>query len=705
MRFGKWFGAMLAGPLLVAWAGIGAPMMDKNMTDDPYRWLEDVHGAKALSWVKQQNGRSLGLLKSDPDYPRYYETILANLDATDRIPYARMDHQFAFNYWQDAQHPKGIWRRATLADYVTANPHWETLIDADALSAKEHESWVWEGSYCAPSLSRCLISLSRGGGDAHVLREFDLKSKSFMPEGFTLPETKSNYAYIDDDTILFGNALGPGSYTASGYPRLVKLWHRGTPIAEAQTVFEGKQNDVSIGPAVLHGPSGNTPLIVRSVSFFQTEYYYVRKDGSTTKLPLPVSAQVKGETQGNLIFTLREDWSLGDMRFAKGSLLAMPLGPWLQTGALPAIATLYVPDRRSSIEEVAAGRDAVYAAIYDNVIGSVHVFRPNDQDKWTDTKLPLPGGGSTHVVAANNWGPEAEFAFESYLTPTTLYHDKGDNRPEAIKSLPARFDASGLTTEQFEATSKDGTKIPYFVVRSTVLVKPAPTVLYGYGGFEISLTPSYSANLGKLWLTKEGVFVVANIRGGGEFGPAWHDAALLANRQKAFDDFEAVAQDLMARHITTPKQLGIMGGSNGGLLVAATMVQRPDLFGAVVCQVPLTDMLRYTKFGAGPSWVAEYGDPADADARATLLKYSPYQNVKADVRYPPVLFITATSDDRVTPVHARKMAARMEAQGHDVLFYENTEGGHAAAANHRQAAEMWALSFIYLKKRLGLGQR
>jgi prolyl oligopeptidase len=681
---------------------MGAAKMEKPAADDPYLWLEDVHGAKPLDWVKKQNERSLALLKSDPDYQKYYDTILSILDATDRIPYARFQHEWAYNYWQDAQHSKGIWRRATVADYTTATPHWETVLDVDALAAKEHESWVWEGGDCSPSLSRCLISLSRGGGDAHVLREFDIKTKTFVPDGFTLPETKSNYAYIDEDTILFGNALGPGSYTASGYPRIVKLWRRGTPIADAKTVFEGKKEDVSIGPAVMHGPMGNVPLIARAVSFFQTEYYYVGKGGSTRKMPLPLSADLKGATQGNLIFTLREDWSLGDAHFAKGSLLAMPLGPWVLMDTMPVIATLYVPGPRTSIEEVSEGRDAVYAAIYNNVIGSVHAFRPGADGKWTDTKLPLPSGASTHIVATNDWGPEAEYALESYLMPTTLYHDKGDDRPAAIKSLPARFDTSGLTMEQFEAISKDGTKIPYFVVRAKSSAGPAPTVLYGYGGFEISMTPGYSANFGKLWLTKGGVYAVANIRGGGEFGPGWHDAALLTNRQKSFDDFQAVAGDLIARGITTHKQLGIMGGSNGGLLVSATMVQRPDLFGAVVCQVPLTDMLRYTHIGAGASWAAEYGDPADPKMRDAILKYSPYQNVRAGVKYPPVLFVTATSDDRVTPVHARKMAARMEAQGHDVLFYENTEGGHAAAANHRQAAEMWALSFIYLKKKLGL---
>ncbi len=335
---------------------------------------------------------------------------------------------------------------------------------------------------------------------------------------------------------------------------------------------------------------------------------------------------------------------------------------------------LYTPGPRSSIQAVAPGRDAVYASIFDNVTGSIHAFRLKG-GTWSDTKLDLPANGSTDIVSTNDFGPEALFTYESYLKPTTLYFDAGDDKPVAIKSLPERFDSSNLVTEQFQAASDDGTMIPYFVTRPKNLSGPAPTILYGYGGFQLSQLPSYSANFGMLWLTHGGIFVDTNIRGGGEFGPGWHDAALKENHHKAFDDFTAIARDLVKRGLTTPKQLAIMGGSNGGLLVSAVMVQHPELFGAVVCQVPLIDMIRYTQIGAGQSWADEYGDPADPAARAYILKYSPYQNVKPGVKYPPVLFTTATSDDRVTPVHARKMAAKMEAMGDDVLFFENTDGG------------------------------
>jgi prolyl oligopeptidase len=708
MHFGKWaLGVVMAGTIAGAWHAMGAAKVNeaKINVEDSFIWLEDVHGAKPLAWVKEQNARSLATLKADPDYQKYYDTILAVLDAKDRIPYGQIDHNSVFNFWQDAEHPKGVWRRTTIADYANPNPKWEILIDLDKLSGDEHEDWVWKGADCAPSLTHCLVNLSRGGGDAVVVREFDLGTKSFVKDGFQLAEAKSQIGYLDEDTVLVGTDFGPGSMTTSGYPRVLKLWKRGEPLANAKALLEGKNTDVLVGASISRGPSGTTALAVRAITFYETEYSTMAADGSLKKLPLPLSADVKGVAKGNLIFTLREDWTFGGKTFAKGSLLAMPLMAQSPPGAgaaVPAIVMLYVPGPRDSVEQVAIGRDAVYASIYENVTGSVHAFRPLDPGKWSDAKLDLPPGGSTHLISTNDWGPEAEFSFESYLVPPTLYHDTGDNHPMALKQLPARFDASGLTMAQFEATSRDGTKIPYFVVRAKNLTGPAPTVLYGYGGFEISMTPGYSANFGKLWLTKGGVYAIANIRGGGEFGPAWHDAALKTNRQKAYEDFQAVAADLVRRKITAPKQLGIMGGSNGGLLVSANMVERPDLFGAVVCQVPLIDMLRYTHIGAGASWIAEYGDPADPKMREAILKYSPYQNVKRTVKYPPVFFVTATSDDRVTPVHARKMAARMEAQGHDVLFYENTDGGHAAAADHKQAAEMWALSFVYLKQKLGL---
>jgi len=685
--------------VLAAAPALGAELEQK----DPYLWLEDVHGDKALGWVAEQNATSAKALKADPRYQSNYNQILEVMDAQDRIPFGALKQTFVFNVWQDGANPKGLWRRTTIAEHQSTNPKWETLLDVDQLSKDEGISWVFKGGACTPDLSRCLVSLSPGGGDAVVVREFDMATKSFVKGGFALTEAKSSTAWVDDNTVLFATDFGKGSLTTSGYPRIVKLWRRGETLETAKTVFEGKETDVGVELASFQSPDGTVPVIFNAPSFFETEYYTLLPDFSAIKIPLPLSAQVQGITKGQMLVTLRQDWvqQEGQTAIPKGSLIAFPIQSYLRTRMFPRAAVLFTPDARSSIEQVATGRDAAYVAILHNVTSSVHAFRPT-ADGWSDTKLNLPEGGTASIVSANTFGPEAQFAYESFLTPPTLYHDNGDDKPHAIKSLPARFDASGLVSEQFEATSKDGTKIPYFVVRQKDASGPRPTVLYGYGGFEVSLTPSYSANFGRLWLTKGGTYVLANIRGGGEFGPAWHDAALTTNRQKAFDDFAAVAEDLEKRKFTTPKQLGIMGGSNGGLLVSTVMTQRPDLFGAVVCQVPLIDMIRYTQIGAGASWAAEYGDPADPKMRDYILTYSPYQNVSADKKYPPVFFVTATSDDRVTPVHARKMAAKMEAQGHQVLFYENTEGGHAAAADHRQAAEMWGLSFVYLAKELGL---
>jgi prolyl oligopeptidase len=698
-------GAGIGFAALFIFSSHGGEGKVQGKLNDPYLWLENVHGEQPLGWVEHENARTLKILASDPAYKSDFDSVLAILDAEDRIPFGDIDRQYVFNFWQDEKNPKGLWRRTTIADYESASPHWVTLLDVDKLAESERENWVFKGAACSPRLERCVLSLSRGGGDATVVREFDLATNSFLKEGFTLPEAKSSAAYLDEDTILFGTDFGKGSLTTSGYPRIVKMWKRGTPIADAKVALEGKPGDVSVVPSVLRAPDKSLGVILRATSFFETEYYLPGAAGQWTKLPLPRSTYVHGMTGGQLVFTLRGDWTTPEGRkVAKGSLVAMAVKPFLDGGKLPPVVVLYAPGPRDSVEQVVTGRDAVYAAIYENVVGSIHAFRFDaGNNAWKDLRLELPGGGATHVVATNDYGPEAQFRFESFLVPTTLYADEGSDRPRAIKSLPARFDANGLSTTQFAAISADGTKIPYFVVAPAGSGSPKPTVLYGYGGFEISQTPWYWANAGRLWLAKGGVIAVANIRGGGEFGPAWHDVAVKTHRQRSFDDFAAVARDLEARRITTPRQLGIMGGSNGGLLVSTVMTQHPELFGAVVCQVPLIDMLRYTKIGAGASWVGEYGDPDNPAMRTAILKYSPYQNVKAGATYPPVLFVTATSDDRVTPAHARKMAAKMLAQGHDVLFFENTEGGHSAAADHRQAAEMWALSFVYLKEKLGLG--
>lgn len=707
MRFGKWvFGALVV-------AGFGSAAWAAGLTPDspdPWLWLADLKSAKAQDWVKAHNDKALAALKSDPRYAETHDALLKILDANDRIADGQLDHGDVLNFWQDKDHVRGLWRKTTIADYKTATPHWETLLDVDKLDADEHANFVWQGADCAPGNDHCLLTLSPGGSDATTVREFDPSTKSFIKDGFTLPLSKLNATYVDKDTVLFGTDFGPGSMTKSSYPRIVKLWHRGEKISDAKTVFTAGENDVSAIPSVWRGPYGTIAVIVRGLTAFESEFYYVAPDGSTKKLPLPKGTNLAGVTNGSLVFTLRDAWTAPTgQKIAKGALVAFPVKPFAD-GKAPSYSVLYSPDAHSSVETVGAGRDAVFAAIYKNVTGSIHAFRAKPNGTWSDEDLGLPAGGSARIISTNDWGPEAYFEYESFLKPVTLYAYDGTGKAVEIKSEPARFDSSNLVSEQFWVTSKDGVKVPYFLIHNKGQKGPAPTILYSYGGFELSLTPWYWNDghrplfPGVPWFSKGGAIAVANIRGGGEFGPAWHQAALLANRQKAFDDFQAVGQDLVNRHVTDPKHLGMVGASNGGVLVTATMVQRPDLFAAVIAQRPLVDMLRYTKYGAGQSWVGEYGDPANPKDRAWILKYSAYQNMKANVKYPPILFVTETSDDRVTPFFARMMAAKMEAAKQDVLFYEDPEGGHGPGATHEEAANYWALSYTYFAQKLGLAK-
>jgi prolyl oligopeptidase len=683
-------------------AHAAAPADDTN----PYLWLSNIHGQKALAWVAAQNGRSDLALEAAPTYARDRSQILDVLNANTRIPEGTLDHGWVLNFWQDTDHVRGIWRRATIADYARKAPHWQTLLDVDQLDTRLHEDWVWQGADCTPYFDRCLVKLSPGGGDAAEVREYDPQTRRFVSGGFTLPVAKSDAEYLSPDAVLIATDFGPGSMTPSSYPRIVKLWHRGEPLASARTVFEGHPDDMAVDPAVFRGPYGTVALIIRRPSFFSADYYVLRPDGTTLQLSLPKDAQVQGVTRGQLIATLQKPWTVGGRTIGQGALIAYPVLAYARTGHEQRVSVLYTPGPHAMIDEVSAGQDAVYASIYEDVTGSIHEFRGSN-GKWSDRRLALPHGGSTSIVSTDDWGPQAYFSFQSFLTPPSLYAYGGQASPQLIKSQPAVFDAREIAVRQYWATSKDGTKVPYFLIRPKKAQGPIPTILYGYGGFQLSLTPWYwneghePLDVGQTWLTRGGAIAVANIRGGGEFGPAWHQAALKYHRQRAYDDFEAVAADIERRSLATPRQLGIVGASNGGLLVSTVMVERPDLFGAVVCQRPLIDMLSYTHFGAGASWTGEYGDPADPKMAAYIRTYSPFQNVKRGVDYPPILFIAETTDDRVTPVFARMMAAKMEAQGHDVLFNEATEGGHGAGATHAEEAEYWALSYAFLAKRLG----
>ena len=679
---------------------------------DPYLWLEDVDGAKALAWVKEQDAESRAELESKPEYRRIHDRFLEIYNSRRRIPYVEKRGKWLYNFWQDEEAPRGVWRRTTLEEYRKPDPKWEVLIDLDKLSADEKEKWVWKGATCLrPEQRHCLVELSRGGADAVEVREYDTVEKRWVKDGFFSPESKQDVAWIDANTIFISRDYGPGTMTRSGYPRIVKEWKRGTPLAAAKTVFEGEPGDVGSSAWVVREPGRTYEGIRRSVTFFEGEDY-LREGGHWIRLATPRDSTVS-VGMGWLFVRLRSDWKPAQREFPAGSLLAIDLDRFL-SGARD-FEAIFEPSKRVSLQFYGATRHKLLLHLLDNVNGRVVELTPppkptsplgegRGEGRWASREIPVPPNSSIGVGAYDrDSSDDFWLTATGFLEPTTLYleHAKGGAREE-LKSLPAFFDAKDLAVTQYEATSKDGTKIPYFAVMRTDAKRDGstPTVLYGYGGFEISMTPSYSGTLGAGWLEQGGAYLLANIRGGGEFGPAWHAAAQKEHHQRSFDDFIAVAEDAIRRGITSPAHLGIMGGSNGGLLVAATFIERPELFKAVVCQVPLLDMKRYSHLLAGDSWVAEYGDPDNPADWAYISKYSPYQNVKKGVKYPRVFFYTTTRDDRVHPGHARKMVAKMKAQGHDVLYFENTEGGHGAGSTPAQQAYMWALTYTFLYNEL-----
>ncbi|WP_426051580.1 prolyl oligopeptidase family serine peptidase [Brevundimonas sp. SL161] len=674
---------------------------------DPYLWLEDVDGARAMAWVEEHNTRSLGVLQGDPRYEGLHEQALALVQARDRIPSPGFTHDGQIdNFWQDATHVRGIWRRTTIASYRTDAPQWETILDLDALSAAEGKNWVYKGSSCLPPQERlCLISLSDGGKDAVVVREFDSESRTFVDGGFELPESKGGVTWVDADTLLIARDFGPGTMTSSGYPMIVKRLKRGQTIDQAETLFTGQPSDVSVGGGALRNADGviQAVIINRGVNFYESETHLLNADGTTTRLQLPAKSDIDALVQGQLVVTIKEDWTApSGQAFKTGDVVAWNLDAWLADQAAPA-QLLIRPGARESVESVTATRNKLVVALYENVRGAAYVYTPNPSGQWSRSRLDLPANSTVGLGSASEQDDRIFVSVAGYLSPSTLsLVDAATGEMAQVKSIPAKFDASGMTVEQFEARSADGTMIPYFVVHKTDMALDGsnPTLLYGYGGFQVSQLPGYSPTVGKLWLERGGVYVVANVRGGGEFGPNWHEAALQQNRQRAHEDFQAVAMDLEARNITSQPRLGIMGGSQGGLFMGAMLTQRPDLINAAVIQVPLFDMFRFHRLLAGASWRAEYGDPDIPEQRAWIGEYSPYQNLRAGQPYPEVFIHTSTKDDRVHPGHARKAAARLEELGYPVLFYENTDGGHAAGANLRETARRIALEYTYLSRRL-----
>lgn len=669
------------------------------MQIDPYLWLEDVTGEKALSWAKQQNDRSLGILGS-ADQSALRDRLLSIYNSQDKLPYVVKRGPHLYNFWQDAQHKRGLWRRTTLEEYKKKEPRWEVMIDLDALAEAEHENWVF-GSvvWLEPQFTRVLLRLSRGGGDAEVVREYDVVAKAFVKDGFQLPEAKSFVSWRDIDTLYVGTDFGPGSLTSSGYPRISKLWKRGTELGAATQIFEGKDADVGVDAGRDWHQGRTIDAVTRSITFFENETFILEGDKAEL-LAKPNDAEVSF-FQDFVLFQLRSVWTEAGTTWPAGSLLAAPLAAY--RAGKRQLQAVYTPAPNRSLESWSGTKNTLLLNVLEDVHSKVQVAR-YQQGRWVTEDLPVTGLDTVTASAYDDEHGDAYwFISSSFVSPDQVaLGDLGKKSREVLRSGPQFFSADGLEVTQHFAVSKDGTRIPYFQVskRGVALDANNPTLLTGYGGFEVSLPPAYNPTVGAAWLERGGVFVQANIRGGGEYGPAWHEAALKKNRQRAYDDFIAVAEDLIARKVTQPKRLGIMGGSNGGLLMGVMFTQRPELWGAVVCSVPLLDMKRYHTLLAGASWMGEYGDPDNPEEWAVLAQYSPYQNVRAGVPYPRVFFTTSTRDDRVHPGHARKMVARMLEQGHDVLYFENMEGGHAGAANNEQRAHMKSLEYAYLAAQL-----
>ena len=695
--------ALLAGLLVtasLASASLGAQDLTPSNPNDPFLWLEEVQSERALTWVRERNARSLGVLEGDPRFAALNAQALEIVNATDRIPSPSFWAGGISNFWQDRTNVRGLWRRTTLASYREAAPAWETILDVDALARAEGKNWVFRGGNCLePEERYCLVSLSDGGKDAVEIREFDAVERRFIDGGFRFPEGKQSVAWLDRNTLLVSREWTPGELTNSGYAYVVKRVTRGQPLERAVEVFRGDKADVSASGFALRDADGRVAatLLSRGRTFWESEIHQLTPSG-TRRLPFPARQNLHGLVEGQLLFTANEDWN----GFKSGDVLSYDLAALLRDPASAKAELVLRPGPRESVEGLVTTKTRLVVALYENVRGAVFAYR-RVNGAWTRTRLPLPENVTVSLGSVEQGSDRVFVSVTGFLTPQTLYlADAGAARVEQVKQAPAKFDATGLIVEQHEATSADGTKVPYFLVRRADAPRDGsvPTLLYGYGGFQISQLPSYSAIRGKLWLERGGAFAVANTRGGGEFGPSWHQAAIGRNRDRAHEDFIAVAEDLVAQRFTSPRRLGIQGGSQGGLFMGVAMTRRPDLFNAVIIGVPLFDMLRFHLLPAGASWIGEYGNPEIAEERAWILKYSPYQALAAGRNYPEPFIFTSTKDDRVHPGHARKAAARLEQLGYPYLYYENTDGGHSAAANLVETARRNALEYTYLTRKL-----
>jgi len=672
--------------------------------EDPFLWLEEVQGKRALAWVAAQNAKSKAALEGDPRYQTFLNEALAIFTATDRIAAPGFRADGIDNFWQDKTHTRGLWRRTTLDSYSTASPKWESVLDMDALGKAEGRPWVWKGANCLdPDERLCLVALSDGGKDAVEVREFDTRSKSFVQGGFRIPEGKHRIDWVDENTLAVATEFAKGELTTSGYPFIVKLLKRGQTLDQATELYRGSAADGGYGvsPEALHDKDGKLQgvLIVRPTGTFDAEHY-LSADGRSApvRVPLPAKASYQTFVDGQLVFTLEEAWG----GFQQGALIAYDLNALKRDTAAAKPVLIFQPNARQAVEGVTSTKNKLIVHLMEDVKGAVDVWDLQGGE-WTVRRMDLPKNASINLGSASGSSDRLFVSVQGFLQPTSLWlADAEKGTAKQVKALPARFDASTQTVEQFWATSKDGTKIPYFLVRSKSVPMDGstPVLVYGYGGFQVSKPPVYLPEVGKLWLERGGAYVIANIRGGGEFGPAWHQSVLRENRQKSFDDFAAVQEDLIARKISSSRRIGIYGRSNGGVLTTAVMTQRPELMNAVVVESPLVDMLRYHKLSAGASWTGEYGDPDNPADAAFIAKYSGYQNLREGVRYPKAYITTNTKDDRVHPGHARKYAAKLEAMGVPYLYFEDTEGGHSYDAAPTKNAERWARHYVYLSQQL-----
>ena len=681
-----------------------------KMVDDPHLWLEEIDGDDVLSWVRARNETTVAQL-GDARFELMRAEALEVLDTDTRIPYVRRRGEFLYNFWRDAANPRGLWRRTTLEGYRSAAGDWDVIIDLDELARNDGENWVWAGAdVIEPDHTRALVSLSRGGSDATEVREFDMWTRDFVAGGFELPEAKSRVSWEDHDTVLVGTDFGPGSLTDSGYPRVLKRWRRGQPLAEATTLFSGSPTDVAVSGGVDRTPGYERTLVYRAIDFFNDEVYQLRA-GELIRIDAPTDASLSVHREW-LLIELRTDYYRGSGTYPAGSLLAADYERFLDGTA--DLSVVFSPDAHSCLHQYAWTRDRLVLVTLTDVASKTEVVTPGTWHREAVRGVGANDGfANTVIVAADHTGSEIFLDTSGFLTPSRLLHGAPSAGAEMteIKRAPSFFDSSGLTVSQHFATSADGTSVPYFVVgharsqspdpQSQDSPPPGPTLLGGYGGFEVSRTPGYDGLLGRLWLARGGTYVLANIRGGGEYGPGWHNQAMREGRHRVAEDFAAVAADLVTRGITDVAHLGAQGGSNGGLLMGIMATKYPELFGALVCQVPLLDMKRFHLLLAGASWVAEYGDPDNPADWEFISEYSPYQNIVAERRYPPMLITTSTRDDRVHPGHARKMTAALEEAGQPVWYYENIEGGHAGAADNAQSAFKSALCYSFLQQVLG----